>query len=75
MIHDILFKATIPGACINAIQTAEESKRQNKRKGHTRHPGDKPRGTQASLRPKFWSELVSRIGRWKQSGLPQGPAE
>lgn len=75
MLNDILFNATIPGACMNAISAAEESERQSKLNSPKRPRSMKRHEKRALLCSKFWPRLASRIGRWKQSAGRHEPAK
>ncbi len=60
---EILFNATVPGACINAVYAAEERERQNKQHRHDNLALDKSGSAQTSRLANSWAKLISLFDR------------
>ncbi len=60
---EILFNATVPGACINAVYAAEERERQNKQHRHDECEFDKPGIVQTSRLANSRGKLISLFDR------------
>lgn len=75
MLHDILFNATIPGACMNAVNAAQERNRQNERYRHKERASDKSTGLRRSRLAAVWAIFVSRFRHPAQDDPCHTPAE
>ena len=75
MLHEILFNATIPGACMNAVRAANERDRQSKRHPNDERRSANPAETRASRRATVWAKIVSLFSSPTHGGAGQTPAE
>lgn len=75
MLHEILFNATIPGACMNAVQAAKERDRQSKRHSYDERRSGNLAKKRSWRRATVWAKLVSLFSRPAQGGADQTPAE
>ncbi len=63
MLHEILFNATIPGACINAVDATKERDRACKRHPAGKRVGNKPTKAPLWAGPAIWVKFISQFSR------------
>jgi len=68
MLHEILFNATVPGACMNAVQASKERDRQSKRHHRNDREIKDPDAAMASRRATVWARLFSRFSHTEAGG-------